>query len=139
MSKKYERLANEILEKVGGAQNVSTLTHYMTRLRFTLKDNTKANSDAVKSIDGVINVIEKGGQFQVVIGTHVAEVFQEFNGIDGGSSDGTYITSKSKWHEKLLDVISGSFSPIIPAIAGADMLKALLVLLTTFNLVDKSS
>lgn len=139
---KYEGLAKEIIEKIGGSQNVSVLTHCMTRLRFTLKDTTKANADMVKEIEGVINVIEKGGQFQVVIGTHVSEVYEAICSIGGngdGSSGDVGTISKVKWHERVLDVISGSFSPIIPALAGAGMLKALLVIFTTFGWVDKVS
>lgn len=141
MSQKYQSLANEIIEKIGGISNVDQLTHCMTRLRFTLKDNDKASAEKVKAISGVINVIQSGGQFQVVIGTHVAEVFEEmpaFGGV-GSSSSHSNTNQKVKWYEKVLDVISGSFSPIIPAIAGTGMLKAVLVLLTSFGWVSKDS
>ncbi|MGV6936723.1 PTS transporter subunit EIIB [Paenibacillus sp. CMM36] len=77
MSKKYEKLAQDIVEKIGGSENVSTLTHCMTRLRFALNQNKKADQDAIKALDGVIDAIESGGQFQVVIGTHVEEVYEE--------------------------------------------------------------
>lgn len=142
MSKKYEALAKEILEKIGGSENVANATHCMTRLRFNLKDNDKANADTVKSIEGVINVIENGGQFQVVIGTHVGEVYEEFSalGVGGSSgSDASQSNTKLKWYDKVLDVIAGSFSPIVPAIAGAGMIKAVLVLLTTFGWVSKDT
>lgn len=141
MSKKYESLANEIIEKVGGVENVDQLTHCMTRLRFTLKDNEKANVDQVKAIEGVINVILGGGQFQVVIGTHVAEVFEEMPAFGGGGSSTSEneIEQHVKWHEKVLDVIAGSFSPIIPAIAGTGMIKAILALLTSFGWMNTES
>lgn len=140
MSQKYESLAKEILEKVGGVGNVDQLTHCMTRLRFTLKDNAKADAETVKALEGVINVIEKGGQFQVVIGTHVAEVFEEMPAFGGGGGSSSSETiQKVKWYEKVLDVIAGSFSPIIPAIAGTGMLKAVLVFLTTFGWIDKET
>lgn len=140
MSQKYQSLAKEIIEKVGGVSNVDQLTHCMTRLRFTLKDKAKANADTVKSINGVINVIESGGQFQVVIGTHVAEVFEEmpaFSNEGNSASSHSSTNQRVKWYEKVLDVIAGSFSPVIPAIAGTGMLKAVLVLLTSFGWVSK--
>ena len=141
MSKKYESLANEIIEKVGGVENVDQLTHCMTRLRFTLKDMGKASVENVKAIEGVINVTVGGGQFQVVIGTHVAEVFEEMPDFSGGTTTSTEggTQEKKKWHEKVLDVISGSFSPVIPAIAGTGMLKAVLVLLTSFGWLSQDS
>lgn len=142
MSKKYESLANEIIEKVGGVENVDQLTHCMTRLRFTLKDNDKASVDNVKAIEGVINVILGGGQFQVVIGTHVAEVFEEMPSFTGGGDSKSSDSGEHqhvKWYEKVLDVVAGSFSPVIPAIAGTGMLKAVLVLLTSFGWLSQDS
>ena len=77
MSKKYESLAASIVEKVGGAENVRAVRHCQTRLRFTLKDTQKADREALQKMDGVAQVVESGGMFQVVIGMHVAEVFEE--------------------------------------------------------------
>ena len=71
----YKKTASEIVEKIGGKENIASLTHCITRVRFKLKDNSKASAEAVKKIDGVINVIEQGGQFQVVIGNEVEDVF----------------------------------------------------------------
>lgn len=138
---KYSKLAKEIIENVGGPTNISNLTHCMTRLRFNLKDNKIANANTIKSIEGVINVIEKGGQFQVVIGTHVADVYEAICAAGGSGTGGGDIKADKqlKWYDRVLDVVSGSFSPIIPGIAGAGMVKAVLVLLTTFNLLSKDS
>lgn len=142
MSKKYEKLAQEIVKKTGGSENVSTLTHCMTRLRFALNDNKKADQEGIKALDGVINVIESGGQFQVVIGTHVEEVYEEVikhlkplgnSGVKSSKGD------KVSRLDKLIDFVSGTFSPIVPAIAGAGMIKALLALLLLFGLVSRES
>ncbi|MFJ7974390.1 beta-glucoside-specific PTS transporter subunit IIABC [Peribacillus sp. NPDC096379] len=142
MSKKYEKLAQDIADKIGGNENVSTLTHCMTRLRFALNDNQKADLEGVKALEGVINVVESGGQFQVVIGTHVEEVYEEvikhlkpLENSEGKSSK----KNKVGLLDKLIDFISGTFSPIVPAIAGAGMIKALLALLLLFNLISRDS
>ncbi|MDY8094877.1 beta-glucoside-specific PTS transporter subunit IIABC [Paenibacillus polymyxa] len=142
MSKKYEKLAQDIVEKIGGSENVSTLTHCMTRLRFALNQNKKADQDAIKSLDGVIDAIESGGQFQVVIGTHVEEVYEEVVKYIKHAEDIDDKLSNEKnvsVFGKLIDFISGTFSPIVPAIAGAGMIKALLALLILFNVVSKAS
>ena len=74
---KYEALAKEIVKQIGGKENVSGLTHCITRLRFKLKDESKANDDVLKNMDGVVTVMKSGGQYQVVIGNHVADVYAD--------------------------------------------------------------
>lgn len=142
MSKKYEKLALEIVKKVGGNENVSTLTHCMTRLRFVLNDNSKANRKGIKELDGVINIIESGGQFQIVIGPHVEEVYEEVIKYIKPSVNANSDSSKKDKvgpMEKIIDFVSGTFSPLVPAIAGAGMIKALLALLLLFNWVSRDS
>ena len=80
---KYERLCNEIISGVGGAENVVSVTHCVTRLRFKLKDEARANTDVVSKIDGVMKVIQTGGQYQVVIGPHVDDVYKYLIKIGG--------------------------------------------------------
>ena len=75
---KYGELAKEIVKNVGGKENVSSLTHCITRLRFKLKDEGKAKDDVIKNMDGVVTVMKSGGQYQVVIGNHVPEVYADF-------------------------------------------------------------
>ncbi|WP_052646805.1 glucose PTS transporter subunit EIIB [Paenibacillus terrae] len=77
MSKKYEKLAQQVIEKIGGEKNVSSLSHCQTRLRFVLNDDKKADIEGIKKLEGVANVVESGGQFQVIIGTQVEEVYEE--------------------------------------------------------------
>ncbi len=74
---KYQDLARDIVTYVGGKENVSGLVHCITRLRFTLKDESKANDEALKATNGVVTVMKSGGQYQVVIGNHVAEVYED--------------------------------------------------------------
>ncbi|GAA0339701.1 PTS transporter subunit EIIC [Oceanobacillus oncorhynchi subsp. oncorhynchi] len=140
MSKKYEELGKLIAEKVGGSDNVSTLAHCQTRLRFVLYDNKKADKEGIKNLEGVANVIESGGQFQVVIGTHVEEVYEEVTKFISPDLDEQPVMKDNRnVLSKLIDFISGTFSPVIPAISGAGMVKALLALLVLFNLVPDDS
>lgn len=139
---KYENLAKQIIEKVGGADNVSNLTHCMTRLRFNLKDDKMANEAEVKKIDGVVGCVNKGGQFQVIIGTHVQDVYEAIQSIgnftDGDSSNKSD-NKDGKIVAKVLDTIAGIFTPIVGALSGAGMVKAILALSTTFGWLTSSS
>lgn len=80
---KYEKLAKDILANVGGKENVNSLTHCVTRLRFRLKDEAKANTDVLKDMDGVVTVVKSGGQYQVVIGNHVPDVYAAVAAVGG--------------------------------------------------------
>ena len=75
MASKYDGLARIIIQNVGGKDNITSITHCITRLRFKLKDESKANTDILKSTDGIVTVIQSGGQYMVVIGNHVPQVF----------------------------------------------------------------
>jgi PTS system beta-glucosides-specific IIC component len=136
----FEKLASDILENVGGEKNVSNVTHCATRLRLNLKDSSKANEEILKKIKGVMGIVNKGGQFQIIIGSDVNKVYNglvkigKFKTESASSSDeNTGIVSK------ILNTISGIFTPILPAIAGAGMIKAVLTLLITFNLISQQS
>ena len=131
----YSVTAKKILEKVGGEKNVVSVTHCMTRLRFILKDEGCVNDDQVKAVKGVMGVMKKAGQYQIIIGNDVAKCYQELMKIGSfkDSSDG-----KPEKKEKqnpfmaILDVITGCMSPIIPAIIGAGMIKVLIIILGFF-------
>ncbi|WP_195262977.1 beta-glucoside-specific PTS transporter subunit IIABC [Clostridium sp. 1001275B_160808_H3] len=138
----YENLAKSILEKVGGEKNVSNLTHCATRLRFNLKDTSKANTDALKNTQGVMGVVDKGGQYQVIIGNDVNNVYKEIikiSNIENGNSNGSNEVDDRKPIAKVIDTITGIFTPILPAITAAGMMKAVLALLTAFKLVSTDS
>lgn len=132
----YKQSASKIVDLVGGSQNINGLTHCATRLRFNLKDNSIANADALKEVSGVIGVAEGGGQFQVIIGNDVPNFYRPI--MEGLNLD----SASEKPSEKkgplaaFIEVISSIFTPILPAITAAGMLKAVLALLVAFKLVD---
>ena len=137
----YENLAKSILEKVGGEKNVSNLTHCATRLRFNLKDITKAKTDEIKALKGVMGVVEKGGQYQVIIGNDVNNVYKEImktTNLEGKESNAEEVDDR-KPVAKVIDTITGIFTPILPAITAAGMMKAVLALLKAFNLLTPQS
>ena len=84
---KYHELAEKIVKNVGGQENINSLTHCITRLRFKLKDESQANDDVLKNMDGVVTVMKSGGQYQVVIGNHVPAVYEEVVSMAGLSGD----------------------------------------------------
>ncbi|GAA0086250.1 beta-glucoside-specific PTS transporter subunit IIABC [Clostridium sp. CTA-7] len=124
---KYENLAKDILKNVGGKENVNSLTHCITRLRFKLKDEKKSNTEILKNMDGVVTVIKSGGQYQVVIGNHVPDVFNAVVEVGGLQSlaESTSDTKEEKLNpfNKFIDIISGIFAPTLGALAATGMLK----------------
>ncbi|MEX2784666.1 beta-glucoside-specific PTS transporter subunit IIABC [Streptococcus sp. H49] len=139
MSKEYHTLAEEIVAKVGGKENISHVYHCQTRLRFTLIDSLKANTEEVEAIDGVTKVIINAGQYQIVIGTHVAEVFEEIEKLVDITRDRPEKSEKKGIFNTIIDFVAGTFQPIIPALSGAGMVKAVLALLIVFNVITADS
>jgi PTS system beta-glucosides-specific IIC component len=134
----FKKLAVDILKNVGGKENVINLVHCATRLRFTLKSVSKVNENALKNLPGVIGVVNKG-QFQVVIGNDVALVYKELVELgDFQQSDSKAEKASGNIFDRVIDVIAGIFQPIIPAIAAAGMLKAVLLILTNFFGLSKT-
>ncbi|HET3290853.1 TPA: PTS glucose transporter subunit IIA [Streptococcus pneumoniae] len=127
MAKDYTALAKTIIEKVGGEDNVNALIHCATRLRFNLKDDNKADTAYLNNTDGVINVVESGGQYQIVIGPEVASVYKAINEqANFSSSDEVYMDENEKGNiTRILDTVAGMFVPIVPAMAGAGMIKVI--------------
>lgn len=142
----FKQLAAVILEKVGGRDNVDKVLHCATRLRFVLRDDGKADTDALKKTPGVLSVINAGGQYQVVIGPDVPQVYQEVVAAggfesaaavdDGGKDDKK--TGKSGV-SRVLEYIASMFQPIIPAITGAGLLKAIMALLSVLGVLDSGT
>lgn len=131
MASKYDGLARIIIQNVGGRENIIGLTHCITRLRFKLKDESKANTDVLKSTDGIVTVIQSGGQYQVVIGNHVPDVYDvvcERAHIAGevSSSDGE--EKQMGIGARLIDIISGIFAPTLGVLAATGIIKGLLAL-----------
>lgn len=132
----YRKLAEEILQNVGGSDNISGLTHCATRLRFNLKDEGKAKTDVLKGTKGVMGVVSSGGQYQVIIGSDVASVYKPLVEMSSIKEEGASKEKDGrKLGAKLIDTISGIFTPILPAITAAGMLKAVLALLVAFKVV----
>ena len=137
---KYEQLAKDIIKNVGGKENVLSLTHCVTRLRFQLKDEGKANTDVLKNMDGVVTVMQTAGQYQVVIGNHVPDVFKdvcEVAGISGGEGSGEIV--KRKFSEAALDIISGIFMPSIGILCASGILKGVNIILDMAGLIPAAS
>ncbi|RDY26233.1 PTS beta-glucoside transporter subunit IIABC [Romboutsia weinsteinii] len=133
--RKYEKLAKDIIANVGGKENINSLAHCVTRLRFKLKDESKANDDVLKNMDGVVTVMKSGGQYQVVIGNHVPDVYTvvcDLAGL-GGDVQGESDSPKGLLN-KFIDLISGVFQPILGVMCAAGMIKGFNALFIAFGL-----
>lgn len=128
MASKYDGLARIIVQNVGGKDNILSLEHCFTRLRFRLKDDAKANQEILKSTDGIVNIIISGGQFQIVIGTHVGDVYDAVVAVAHIKA-----ANEEKSGEKLtiMDIISGIFTPALGLLCACGIVKGLLTVLTT--------
>lgn len=138
MSAKDKQLAQKIVELIGGKENVNDAWHCQTRLRFKLVDENKAETEKIKELAGVINVLSKGGVYQVVIGPNVADVFEELEPLLD-LNQGSEQKEKTNIGAKIIDFVSGVFQPIISALSGAGMVKAVLALLVVFKAVNVES
>lgn len=130
----YKKSATQIIKYVGGKENISKLIHCSTRLRFSLLDSNKASIEELKKISGVLGAVNASGQCQVIIGNNVIEMFDAVNEQLGQlSSDRKEAeSSNGKWYQMALDYLIAIFQPLVPAIAGGGVLKALTML---FNLI----
>lgn len=127
----YKALAQDILSRVGGKENIVSLVHCATRLRFKLKENKKADAEGLKTNPGVIMVVESGGQFQVVIGNHVHDVWQAVRNEAGLTDDSEPVADtgeKTSVLGQVIDVVSAIFTPFIGVLAASGILKGLLAL-----------
>lgn len=138
----YNQLGNEIIKNIGGVENIKQLTHCATRLRFEFFDKSKVNTQKVESLVGVISTVESGGQYQVVIGNEVQNVFRAIKSQMPDST--TSLEPESTPEEtsvvnRIISIISTTFTPVIPALIGGGMIKAVLSILILFNLVNETS
>ncbi|WP_339169256.1 beta-glucoside-specific PTS transporter subunit IIABC [Paenibacillus sp. FSL H7-0943] len=139
-----KELSTRILELVGGESNINSVFHCATRLRFQLKDQKKANKEALLKTSGIITVVESSGQFQVVVGNNVGQVYEKLiEGTDIGNAESSSKKEESSGKNKLLgkavDIISSIFSPMLGALAGAGLLKGLVALFLFLKWLDSSS
>ncbi|PCS00708.1 beta-glucoside-specific PTS transporter subunit IIABC [Lactococcus fujiensis] len=137
MTKNYDELAKDILDHVGGRDNVIDLVHCITRLRFRLKDEGLADDDYLKQREGVVTVVKSGGQYQVVIGNEVPDVFDAVNRVGNLSgankSEDVVDAPKGSLFNRFIQLMSGLFQPILGPLAAAGMLKGLAALLAAFG------
>lgn len=139
----YKVVAEKIVDCLGKEKNISSVMHCMTRLRFTLKDESIVDDEKVKSIKGVMGVMKKGGQYQVIIGNNVGACYKEVlklgNFSQATSSDDNNTSKKNGIIDNVLDVVSGCMSGTMPALVGAGMVKVLLVILTSLGIMSDTS
>ncbi|WP_455915987.1 PTS beta-glucoside transporter subunit IIABC [Pantoea agglomerans] len=133
----YQQLADEIIDGVGGKNNIHSVMHCATRLRFKLKDSRKANTAALKQNPGVIMVVESGGQYQVVIGNNVGEVYRLL-GTENGPTDGES-ASKENLFARFIDLVSGIFTPFIGVMIASGIIKGLLALMLVLGVMHQES
>lgn len=148
----FDATARDIIAGIGGADNVKSVIHCITRVRFYLKDESLADDEAVSGTDGVIDVAKAGGQYQVVIGAEVGDVYDaivsRLPGLGGGEVDSEAEaaprpTTAVGWikfgFSSLIGVITGSMIPVIGVLAASGILKGILALLVQFKVVADSS
>lgn len=138
---KNKDLAKIILHNVGGKENINDYSHCATRLRFNLKDESKANTEVLQNQDGIVSVVRKGGQYQVIIGSGVSAVYDELRKITHGDQSTVESSSESEGRKKgnFFTTISAIFSPVLPAFAGSGILRALVILASQLGFLSETS
>lgn len=137
---KYQALAHDIVEHLGGKENVTGLVHCITRLRFNLKDESKADDDYLKALDGVVTVMKSGGQYQVVIGNHVADVYDAVLPLlELTDSKVRFQQERGPLFDRMIDAISGIFQPVLGIMAACGMVKGFNTLFVTLGFYGNSS
>ena len=144
MASKYDALSRIILQNVGGKANINAVTHCITRLRFNLQDEAKANTDVLTSTDGIVTVMQSGGQYQVVIGNHVPDVFKSvvavghLEDLAASQSDDGSAPAKMNPFDTFVNIVTSVFTPFLGVLCACGILKGLLALCTTFNILGSS-
>ena len=144
MASKYDGLARIIIQNVGGKGNIASITHCITRLRFKLKDESKANTDVLKNTDGVVTVMQSGGQYQVVIGNHVPDVFAavvsvghlESVSVKEGGGEEEASQEKQGIFNAFISIVTGVFTPFLGVLCACGILKGFLSLFTAIGIMD---
>ncbi|CYV56906.1 phosphotransferase system IIC component%2C glucose/maltose/N-acetylglucosamine-specific [Streptococcus suis] len=136
---KYKNTALAILEAIGGEKNVLRATHCVTRLRLELKDENIVSDERVKSISGVLGIMKKNGQYQIILGNDVANYYKEFTALGKFDSDSVQQVKKANVLEQVIEYIAGSMTPLIPAMLGGGMIKVLVIVLPMLGLLKADS
>src|SRR3954470_17908296 len=143
MAKKdYTGLTSNILELVGGKENINSVFHCVTRLRFKLKDEKIAKTEEIKNLEGIVTVMQSGGQYQVVIGNHVPDVYATFLQVANFNTTSDNDSSNDKkvgLGARFIDMISGVFTPILGVLAATGMIKGLSALILALGWVTATS
>lgn len=134
MAKDYTELAQDIVAHVGGKENITKLVHCVTRLRFSLKDESKADDEYLKKRDGIVTVVKAGGQYQVVIGNHVPDVYDTVLKVTGLSGDGSIDADEGdvpqgNLFDRFIALVSGLFQPMLGVLSAAGMIKGVVAIL----------
>lgn len=139
----FQLAAKEILEHVGGKDNLVNMTHCATRLRLTLKDSSKANNESIKEIDGVVGIVNKAGQYQLLIGTEVPKLYDEFEALVTGGDGSVHLNTSDENSgtiiSSIFSAISAIFAPLLPALAGSGILRGLLILAVQTGILSENS
>lgn len=139
---KYEQLARDIIANVGGKENVSSVVHCITRLRFKLKDESKANTEVLKNMDEVVTVMKSGGQYQVVIGNQVPDVYKAVvteGGFQGQPTVEEEEGPKGSLFSRFIDMISSIFTPVLGVLAASGMIKGFNALFVALGWIENTS
>lgn len=142
---KYDGFAQTIIEKVGGRENIQTVTHCITRLRFKLKDESKADTESLTHLDGVIKIMQAGGQYQVVVGSKVEDVYDavcriaQIKNVGVVEKEEDKPAKKEGIFAKLMDLISGTMAPMLMALAAAGVIKGLISLFSSLGWLSTTS
>lgn len=142
MASKYDALSRIIIQNVGGKANINAITHCITRLRFNLKDESKANTEVLNNTDGIVTVMQSAGQYQVVIGNHVPDVFRSvvavghLENLASSQSDEDSAPAKMNPFDTFVNIITSVFTPFLGVLCACGILKGVLALLTTFNVLS---
>lgn len=147
MASKYDGLARIIIQNVGGKDNIISLTHCITRLRFVLKDESKAQTEILKDTDGIASVIQKGGQYQIVIGNEVGDVYDAVCAVghiqpggavneDGTAAVETRTEKKKNPFDAFIGIVTSVFTPCLGVMAACGIVKGVLAMLVAAGLMD---
>ena len=151
MASKYDGLARIIIQNVGGKSNIVSLTHCMTRLRFKLQDESKANTDVLKETDGIVTVIQSGGQYMVVIGQQVADVYDAVCTVghitpggavdDNGNATGSAEAPKEKQglFNAFVSIVTTVFAPCLGVLAATGIVKGFISLFVAIGVLSSTS
>lgn len=142
MKRDWNAMAQGILDAVGGPENISGMTHCATRLRLNLKDDAACDDAAVKEVEGVVNTLNKAGQYQVLIGTEVPKLYEKFEPLVKGSGVEISAATKDEGESivsQIFSAISGIFAPLLPAMAGSGILRGFVILAAQLGIIAEGT